>query len=256
MQAIDVILKEQMIPAITITNEDILRQIKLSCKIPDIVEQITKLKVIENTANEMAIKVETEELQQAADEIRRQKQLITADDTWKWLEKHSMTLEDFEYIVYTSVLSGKLTSYLFNDKAKSYFYENKLNYIGAAIYEVILDDEDLAWELFYSIKEGETSFNTVANQYVQDVELRRKGGYRGVLHRKDLKPEVSAAVLAAQSPQLIKPITTSKGVHLIFVEEIIEPQLNDSLKAQICVDLFYEWLKEQAVQFDLNLQIH
>jgi hypothetical protein len=47
------------------------------------------------------------------------------------------------------------------------------------MYEIVLDDEDLAMELFYGIQEGEMSFYEVAHQYIQDMELRRKGGYRG-----------------------------------------------------------------------------
>jgi hypothetical protein len=37
------------------------------------------------------------------------------------------------------------------------------------------------------IAEGETSFPEVPHEYIQDTELRRSGGYRGILHRKNLK---------------------------------------------------------------------
>ncbi|NEP46053.1 MAG: peptidylprolyl isomerase, partial [Okeania sp. SIO2H7] len=72
------------------------------------------------------------------------------------------------------------------------------------------------------------------------------GGYRGVLSRKDLKPEISAAVFAAKPPQMIKPIVSSKGVHLIFVEEIIPAELDNKLRFQICSELFGEWVKKQV----------
>jgi parvulin-like peptidyl-prolyl isomerase len=68
------------------------------------------------------------------------------------------------------------------------------------------------------------SFHEVAYQYIQDTSLRRSRGYRGIVRRKDLKPEISAAVFAAKPPQLLKPIVTSSGVHLILVEEIIQPR--------------------------------
>ena len=41
-----------MSQSITITNEDILNQVKLSCKIPDIIEEIINRKVIENAASD------------------------------------------------------------------------------------------------------------------------------------------------------------------------------------------------------------
>jgi parvulin-like peptidyl-prolyl isomerase len=240
-----------MSQSINITNEDILHQVKLSCKIPEIVEQIITRKLIIAAAEEAGIKVEVEELQKAADQIRLVNKLDSADRTWQWLEKHSLSLDDFEEIAYLNLISGKLTNHLFADKVEPYFFENQLNYVGVMMYEVVLDDEDLALELFYAIKEGEISFYDVAHKYIQDTELRRKGGYLGIVRRKDLKPEISAAVFAAIPPQVIKPIVTSKGLHLIYVEEIIQPELDNKLRNQILIDLFNEWIKPQMKEVEI-----
>lgn len=121
------------------------------------------------------------------------------------------------------------------------------------MYEIVLDNEDLAMELYFAIQDKEMSFYEVANQYIQDIELRRKGGYQGILYCKDLKPEISSAVFAANPPQLLKPISTSKEVYLILVEETIKPQLTEILAYQIKFDLFTQWLKEkiQNVEYEL-----
>ncbi len=240
-----------MTQTITITNEEIINEIKLSCKMPEIVEQIITRKAIENAAKEAGIEVTNEALQQTADALRLMSKLETADDTWEWLEKFSLTLDDFEQIAYTNFISGQLANHLFADKLERYFFEHQLDYAGAALYEVVLDDEDLAIELFYAIKESEISFHNVTCQYIEDKELRRKGGYKGIVHRKDLKPEISAAVFAAKPPQLLKPIVTSKGAHLILVEELIQPNLDDKLRAMILSDMFSEWLKQQIELFEI-----
>ncbi len=153
--------------------------------------------------------------------------------------------------VYINVLSGKLAQHLFADKVELFFVEHQLDYVGVIMYEVVLDDEDLAMELFYAVQEGEMSFYEVAHQYIQDTELRRKGGYRGIMQRKELKPEISAAVFAAKPPQVLKPIVTSSGVHLILVEETILPELNNKLRYQILSDLFAGWLKQQIEQLEV-----
>ncbi|MBG1263349.1 peptidylprolyl isomerase [Nostoc commune] len=245
-----------MSQAITITNEDILAQVKLSCKIPEIIEGIVTRKVIANAAAEAGIEVETEELQKVADQMRLINKLISADDTWGWLEKHSLSIDDYEEIVYNTVISGKLAAHLFADKVEPYFFENQLDYAGVVMYEVVLDDEDLAIELFYAIKEGEMSFYDVAHKYIQDRELRRKGGYRGIVKRKELKPEISTNVFAAMPPQVLKPIVASKGVHLILVEEIIKPQLEPKLRLKIITDLFAGWVKQQVEQFEVVTQLN
>ena len=189
-----------MLESITITQADIWQQVKLSFQIPELVEQIVSRKIILAAAEEAGIKVEVEELQKAADFFRLTNKLTSAEDTYKWLEKHGLSVDDFEEIIYTNLISGKLTQHLFADKIEPHFWQNQLNYPGVVMYEVVLEDEDLALELFYAIKEGEMSFYDVAHQYIEDVELRRKGGYLGVQHRRDLKPEISAAVFAANPP--------------------------------------------------------
>ena len=89
------------------------------------------------------------------------------------------------------------------------------------------------------------SFYDVTDKYIQDKELRRQGGYLGVQRRQDLKPEISAAVFATKPPQLLKPIVKAKGISLILVEEIIQPELDDQLRYQIWSELFGEWVINQ-----------
>ncbi|MDJ0675014.1 MAG: peptidylprolyl isomerase [Calothrix sp. MO_167.B42] len=240
-----------MLKPITITTEDLLHQVKLSCRIPEIIEEIVTRKIIAATAENSGINAEAEQLQKAADQFRLINQLQSADETWSWLQKYSMSLDDFEELVYTNFFSDKLVQHLFADKVEAYFFEHQLDYAGAIIYEVVLDDKELAIELFYALTEGETSFYEIAHQYTQDIELRRSGGYRGVVYRQDLKPEISAVVFVAQSPQILKPIVTSQGVHLILVEDIIQPELDDKSRSQIMSDLFSEWLKQQIEKVEI-----
>lgn len=236
---------------ITITGEDILQQVKLSCQIPEFIEAIVTRKVIAAAAAEAGINIEIEELQKAADQLRFANKLLSAGDTWAWLQKHCLSLDDFEEIANISLVSGKLAKHLFEDKIEPYFFAHQLDYAGVVMYEVVLEDEDLAMELFYALREGEMSFPEVAYQYIQDKELRRSGGYRGIVRRKELKPEISAAVFAANPPQVLKPAVTAKGVHLIFVEEVIPPVLDDKLRFKILSDLFSEWLRLQTEQVEV-----
>ncbi|MFN9174950.1 MAG: peptidylprolyl isomerase, partial [Synechocystis sp.] len=172
-------------------------------------------------------------------------------DTPLLLEKHQLSVSDFEKILEFGGMSGKLMRHLFTDKVEPYFYANQLNYASAVIYEIVLDDPDLAMELFYSIQEKEVTFYEVARQYITDVELGRKGGYLGKVTRQDLRPEVSAAVFAAKPPQLLKPVMTAKGVHVIFVEEIIKPELEGMLRLKIMSNFLDEWFVLQQGRLEV-----
>ncbi|MEO1561638.1 MAG: peptidylprolyl isomerase, partial [Cyanobacteria bacterium J06632_19] len=60
---------------------------------------------------------------------------------------------------------------------------------------------------------------------------------------------------AAKPPEVVKPVVTNKDVYLIWVEEIIQPDLNDELREQIITDLFDDWLKQQIQQIEISTSL-
>ncbi|WP_019505015.1 peptidylprolyl isomerase [Pleurocapsa sp. PCC 7319] len=234
-----------------INQTAIVNHLKLSRQLDRIVEGVATCQIIESKAAELGIIVNDEELQQAADDFRLTQNLNNIEATWQWLESNHLSMDDFEALIHTDTLTKKLVQHLFSDRVESFFYQNQLDYTGVAMYELILDDEDLAIELFCALQEGEVSFQEISRRYESNPVRRRSGGYCGVLQRQNLKPEISAAVFAASPPQLLKPIITSMGVHLILVEEIIRPRLDEELQNQIMSTLFSEWLQQQLEEVQI-----
>jgi parvulin-like peptidyl-prolyl isomerase len=241
-----------MFEATTVTPEEIIHQVKLSGQMPSILESIATRKVITNTATEAKIEVTDEEMQLAADHLRLANNLRQADDTYAWMQKQGLTPEEFEDMIYFGVLSSKLAQHLFADKVEPYFVEHQLDYVQVALYEVVLEDEELAQELYFAIKEKEMSFFEVAQKYTKDKELRRNGGYLGLIHRTKLKPEISAAVFSMTPPQLLKPVLSMNGSHLLFVDEIVHPYLSTALKKQITLDFFSSWINDNLREIIVN----
>ncbi|MBV6623871.1 MAG: peptidylprolyl isomerase [Rivularia sp. (in: Bacteria)] len=238
-----------------ISATEIIHNLKISCQIPDVIEAIAKRKVIVDAAAEAGIVVEDEELQQEGDRLRFAKKLVKATETWAWLKKHHLTLDNFEELAFNSVLSQKLAHHLFDSKVEPLFYQNQLDYVAAVTYEVIIDEWDLALELFFAVQELEVTFLQIAREYISDPDLRRAGGFKGVQQRTDFRPEVAAAVFAASPPGIIKPVTTPKGIHLIWVEEIIQPKLDEQLHEKIIMELFDCWLQQQIDQMEISTQL-
>lgn len=229
-----------------ITPGEILQQLRISCKFPEIVQAVQARKIVARAAEAARIIVKPEELQQAADKFRLTNNLSSAKETLAWLQKFGLSTEDFEALIQHTVLTSKLANHLFQDKVESHFTIRQLDYTQVFLYEVTLSSQDLAAELFYAIQEHEMTFTEMARQYAQDPEQRRRCGYCGLLARSELKPEISVAVFAATPPQVIRPVLIGKQVHLIWVEEIIVPTLSKELRQQISWDLFSEWLRQQV----------
>jgi parvulin-like peptidyl-prolyl isomerase len=229
-----------------ISSQDLIYEARMAGKIPELFRGILRRQTIEQQAAQAGITPTAEELQVAADKFRMVNQLETAEATWKWLQANFLSVDDFEHLVAHSLITEKLAQQLFGDRVEHFFHQNLLDYSGATIYEVVLEDRELAMEIFYSLQEGDLSFADVAYQYIRDPELKRRGGYIGTVGRKQLRPEISAAVFAAKPPQLIKPVVTAVGIHLIQVEEIVQATLDDRLRQRILMDMFDRWLEEQV----------
>jgi parvulin-like peptidyl-prolyl isomerase len=238
-----------------ISDQDLIYEAKIAGKIPELRQGIIRRKIIAEHVQKAGLEPTQTELQQAADKFRLVNQLASAEATNKWLVDRYLSIDDFEYMVTQDLLSSKLSEHLFGSQVEKFFQQNLLDYSGAIIYEVILEDRDLAMEIFYSLQEGDLSFADVAHQYIPVPELRRRGGYIGTVARKQLNPEISAAVFAAKPPQLIAPIITAVGVHLIQVEEIITPQLDEQLHQQIQSEMFDRWLTEKAAEMTAKISM-
>jgi parvulin-like peptidyl-prolyl isomerase len=242
--------------SLTISASDIIHNLKLSCQIPRVIEVIASQKIITEAAQEAGIIATNEELQIEGDKLRLEKKLVKAKDTWTWLEKHHLSVNEFEEFVYNQVLARKLSHYLFSSNVEKYFYEHRLDYEQAATYEVAFEERDLPLELFYAVEEGEITFAEIAREFIQEPELRRAGGYQGLRHRSSFRPEIAAPVFAATPPQILKPITTSSSVYLIWVEEIIQLQLNEELRQKIITEMFSDWLQQQIEATQIITQIN
>jgi parvulin-like peptidyl-prolyl isomerase len=220
------------------THEEILREAKLSLQFPQLTEQIMAHKVIAKAAAEKGIKPDAAALQEAADQIRVSHNLKSAAETYAWLEKYSLSMDDFEELALRSCLRSQLAEYLFADKIEPYFVQHKLDYMSAVLYEVVFDDEDLAMEVYYALQAGETTFPQVAHEYIKATELRHIGGYLGELRRPALNRDVATAIFSAIPPQALKPVLSARGISLIYVKEIRQPLLTEKLQKEILVNLF------------------
>lgn len=231
-----------------VSATEITRYLKLNLKIPRALKAIANQKIIEQTAITEDISITEQELQIAADRFRFDHNLMSSQATVDWLNKYCLSVTEFEELIKNQLLAQKLAQHLFANRVEAYFYAHQLDYYQAVIYEVILSDFNLAMELFYAAQEQELSFWDLAHQYIQDKELRRRSGYLGKKNRGQLLPEIAAAVfsLTADSiPQILKPISINKKTHLIYVEEIIQPTLDQPLRQSIINQLFEDWLREK-----------
>lgn len=244
-----------MLKHLPISSLEVFERLKLSCKLAPVMQEIVRNQIISDAAKAEGIVVTDPELQQAADDFRAQYNLYNPATTWEWLKKNHLTGDDFEQLICESIITSKLIKHLFADHVEPYFYEHQLDFTQAVLYEVIFADFDTAIEQFYALEEQEITFAEVSRQYIAEPNLRRQHGYKGILSRAALNSAISAAVFRANPPEVLKPIVVGKNVHLILVEEIIEPQLDELLRGQIITQLFATWFEKQLQQYSIEVKV-
>jgi parvulin-like peptidyl-prolyl isomerase len=234
-----------------IEPDEITSFLKKDLQLKAIYQKILYQKVINQAAQERGLTVTPEEIQAEANRLRYEKRLEKAADTLAWLASEMISVEDWEAGICDRILAKKLAECLFAKEVEKVFAQNRLNFDQILLYQIVLSDGKLAQELFYQIEDGEISFYEAAHLYDVDERRRQQCGYEGKLFRWNLKPELAAVVFSTKAGEVISPLKTEQGHHLLMVEAFIPAQLTPQRYQDILDRLFKEWLVSE-----LNYMLH
>lgn len=238
-------------PRVAIEPEEIVSFLKQKISYKEVRQTILSQRIIEQAAKERGLTVTSEEIQSEAERQRREKRLEKASDTLAWLADELMTVEDWEAGIHNEILEKKLAESLFAKDVEKFYAQNWLDFEQILLYQIIVPYERVAREVFYQIEEEEISFYEAAHLYDIDEKRRSQCGYEGKVHRRSLKPDIVAAVFSAEPEQVIGPVRTEQGYHLLLVEKFIPAQLTPEVYQNILKRMFKEWLVQE-----LNYMIH
>lgn len=230
----------------SLASEEIVNFLRRNIQLKDVCEKIVSQQVIEQAAHERGVTVTPEEIQAEADSVRREKRLEKAAETLSWLANQLLSAEDWEAGIRDRLLSQKLAKFLFDKEVEKAFAQSKLEFDQVVLYQIIVTSDKLAQELFFQLVEREISFYEAAHLYDIDEQRRSQCGYEGKLPRWKLKPDIAAAVFAAKPGEIVGPLQTTEGFHLIVVEEVIPAELTPAIHQELLDEMFKEWLESEV----------
>jgi len=222
--------------------DEIVSFLKKSLQFKEVCQAILTQRIIDRAAQTRDLIISPEEIQAEADRARRDLRLERSSDTISWLDDQQITVEDWEAGIYDRLLTHKLVEVLFGQQVEGFFAENRLDFEQVLLYQIVVPYEQLAREVFYQIEEREVSFYEAAHIYDVDSARRARCGYEGTLYRGNLKPEIAAVVFGAAPGEVVHPVQTEQGFHLLLVEEFISAQLTSEVRDDILKTMFREWL--------------
>ncbi|MBF2022106.1 MAG: peptidylprolyl isomerase [Hydrococcus sp. C42_A2020_068] len=236
---------------VSITPEEIVDFLKHEMLLKDLCQKLVSQKIIAQAAKDRGVTVTPEEIQAEANDIRYEKRLEKASDALAWLTEQMITTDDWETGIRTRLLAQKLAEHLFDKEVEKFFAQNQLDFEQFVLYQIVVPYEQLAWEIYYRVEEEEISFYEAAHLYDIDEQRRNYCGYEGKLYRWSLKPDIAAVVMSKPVGNIIGPLKTDRGYHLLMVTEFIPAELNSASRQEIIDKLFEEWL-ESELNYLLN----
>jgi parvulin-like peptidyl-prolyl isomerase len=227
----------------TITPEDVVRFLSLTGQSQSIYNQIIIHKEVVKKAKELGIVISDEQLQRFADNFRSLKGLYSAQEMIDYLERSGLDEDDFEAFCEASLLTADLKEHMAEEKkVEEYFINNRSEFDFARISVIIVGKEGLANEIAMQVTEDGEDFHALARRHSLDEATKYSGGYVGVVSRKMLSPEIAAKVFNADAGDLVGPFQKDEHQELIWVEEVIKPELTDQIKEGIKERIFAQWV--------------
>ncbi|HET7272844.1 MAG TPA: peptidylprolyl isomerase [Rubrobacter sp.] len=123
------------------------------------------------------------------------------------------------------------------------------------------DQKQKAEEVKQQLENG-GDFAKLAKQYSQDPGSAEKGGDLGCLGKGETVPDFENAAFGAEQGEIVGPVQTQFGYHLLEVTEIkskhtrsldeVESQIRSQLATQKQSEEFSKWIEEQKKQRDVK----
>lgn len=154
------------------------------------------------------------------------------------------------------ILSKKLASRVTESAAKRYYEQNKLHYSTDEVHamHILVSDEQKALALLKEARNG-ADFQELAEKNSKDPSAKNNRGDIGFFTRDRMVPEFTDAAFAAKVGDIVGPVKTSYGWHIIKIVDRkpghvldysdVEPRVMNDLKQEL-IHTYVSKLRAQA----------
>lgn len=137
-------------------------------------------------------------------------------------EQIKLAVESFRrQQIVARLLEKNLSSRVTQAAAKKFYSENKLlfNTDQVRVQHILVSNETEARELLKKVNEPKSDFQKLAEQLSKDPSAKNNRGELGFFARDQLDPEFTKAAFGAATGEVVGPVKTVYGYHLIKVLE-------------------------------------
>lgn len=225
------------------TAAEVVKYLNLSGQGSSIYAAMIRNREVVKKAAALSLSIPDEDLQASVDSYRSSLGMYSVEETLESLQRSGLDIDDLEAFCEASLLTESLKRHLADDAAvEAYFVNNRARFDRARISILVVEKAALADELAMQVDEDEADFHVLARKHSIDPNTRYSGGYVGLIARSALSEALSAKIFNAGAGQLLGPFEMNGNYQLVLVEEVIKPEIDDRIGAEIREVLFMEWL--------------
>ncbi|BAZ29284.1 PpiC-type peptidyl-prolyl cis-trans isomerase [Cylindrospermum sp. NIES-4074] len=233
-----------IVPVPPATDAEILVYLRRSAKLSEIAALAERDAFILGMCEQLEITISDAEWQAAGDAFRLERQLWGTAETLAWLKQQRIRIQDWSQGIKVKVLEKKLKEYLFGETVDSAYISNNKSYRRVALSQILVFDLTTAEEIWQMLQEENGSFCILAMEHSQGKLSQQNGGFVGIRSLVELLPEIAAAVNEAKEGEIIGPIQTKLGYHILKLEKWFPSELTQSIREQIMNTMFEVWLEK------------
>jgi parvulin-like peptidyl-prolyl isomerase len=227
------------------TDEKIIQYLRYSCKFAEFADLAEQDAIVLSICEELGITVSEDELQAAGDIFRQEYKLLDAAETFSWLDRQRITVQDWSQGIQVTLLTKKLKEHLFADNADFFYLHNRDNCKRVALSQILVRDLTTALKIIQLLKEDKAFFCNLAIEHSLGKQSKENGGFVGVRFLAELSPELAQGIVNAKEGEVVGPIQTKLGYHILKIEKWFPAEFNE-IKEQIWEIMFQAWLKERS----------
>lgn len=209
-----------------------------------LIGQFQMSKAIDLLLERKQITVTPDEVQEEAAKFRKGNGLIAESQLTPFLASRKVTQDEFvQYFERVAKLNKLKMTAISEAELEQQFALRKSELDRAEIYRIVVGKEPKAKALMAEIQDG-ASFFSLAKEQSED-RTAKQCGYSGFVGRRDLRPEIEAAVFAATAGSILGPIKSTGQHHIILVEQIVKATYEEKTLSLLRDELFQKWLQQQ-----------
>lgn len=227
-------LEKPSLPEIDpITDEQILSCLRKSCQMAEVYAQAEKDVRVLAMCERFEIMVSDEELQVAGDVFRTENRLTGAAETMGWLAQQRMSVEDWSEGIRLKLMMEKLHEHMFGALVDSHYMNNREDYQRVALSQILVQDASEAARMMKVLERDKSAFCRLALETSKGRQSKAQGGFVGVRFLAELMPELTAVLKVAQEGDVVGPVQTQIGFHVLKVERWLPVDLSEVRQAVI-----------------------